>query len=556
MTAAAWLLTLVLGVFSLSMTAAAYPLDGFEATGIRRLRAFQKILAGEWTGSLRLPPGGSLGADGVRLRLVGRPDLDLGPGTARDPVLQAGLEAIFAARDPSYRVALLDITHPENPRFAALRAEDGYVPGSVGKLLVMAAVFHQIRLRFPDQPEERGRFLRQTMVTADAFTGTDHHRVPIVDEIRQRVEYRPVQPGDRMNLWEWLDHMISPSSNSAASLVWKEAVLMDRFGTDYPPHEKSARSYFRTSPPAERTERAVHVVRAPLEAAGLRFEFLRVQTLFTRAASRIIPGRSSYATPLELLRWLVRLEQGRMVDPWSSLEMKRLLYVTRPRYRYASSPALAEAAVYFKSESLFECEPEDGFRCGPYRGNRTNLMHSVAIVESPARGQDQVVYLVAIMFNVLRVDSAEEHQRIAGEIEGLLRGSRERGAGSQEPGDGRRETGVRRQESGVRRRESGDRSRETGVRKRETGAGRRESGNGSQETGVGSQETGAGRRESGNGSQETGVGSQEGNRGTGGGAEPLDRRLVARGTKKLAPFSRSDLSHRLIRGIPGIRVET
>jgi hypothetical protein len=421
MTTARCALVLLLCLFGGSARAPAYPLDGFEATGIRRLRAFQKILAGQWPGSLRLPPGALLGSADIRLHLAGRPDFDVDADTARDPELQSGLEAIFATRDPSYRVAVLDITHPENPRFAALRAEVGYVPGSVGKLLVMTGLFHQLGVRYPDHPERRGEFLKQTVVTADAFTGSDHHRVPIVDEPGRRVLYRPVQPGDRMNLWEWVDHMVSPSSNSAASLVWKEALLMNRFGDDYPPSETAARDFLRTSSAGERTERAVQVVRDPLVAAGLRFEYLRVQTFFTRAASRIIPGRSSYATPLELLRWLVRIEQGRMVDAWSSLEMKRLLYFTRPRYRYASSPALAEAAVYFKSGSLFECEPEEGFRCEPYRGNRLNLMHSVVIVESPARGENQIVYLVAMMSNVLRVNSAVEHQQIAGEIERLVR---------------------------------------------------------------------------------------------------------------------------------------
>ncbi|GAB4130381.1 MAG: hypothetical protein Kow001_24210 [Acidobacteriota bacterium] len=426
MTTAKCALTLLCCLAVGSAVAFPYPLDGYETTGIRRLQAFQKILAGEWSGNLRLPPGASLGTADIRLRLAGRPDLEIDLDTARDPELQSGLEAIFSARDPSYRVAVLDITRPESPRFAALRANEGYIPGSVGKLLVMAALFHQTHLRYPGHPDRRSEFLKQTLVTADAFTGTDHHRVPIVDEAHRQVHYRPVQPGDRMNLWEWMDHMVSPSSNSAASLVWKEALLMDRFGANYPPTEAAARDFLRTSSPEERTERAVRVVRDPLEAAGLRFDSLRVQTFFTRAASRVIPGRSSYATPLELLRWLVRLEQGRLVDPWSSLEMKRLLYVTRPRYRYASSPALADAAVYFKSGSLFECEPEEGFRCEPYKGNRQNLMHSVVIVESPARGENQIVYLVAMMSNVLRVNSAVEHQQIAGEIERLLR----RGVGS------------------------------------------------------------------------------------------------------------------------------
>ncbi len=97
--------------------------------------------------------------------------------------------------------------------------------------------------------------------------------------------------------------------------------------------------------------------------------------------------------------------------------MKRLIYFSRPRYRYASSPALASARVYFKSGSLFECAPEPGFKCLQYRGNKVNLMHSVAIVESADK-----VYLVALMSNVLRLNSAVEHQTIATLIERLIQG--------------------------------------------------------------------------------------------------------------------------------------
>ncbi len=48
-------------------------------------------------------------------------------------------------------------------------------------------------------------------------------------------------------------------------------------------------------------------------------------------------------------------------------------------------------------------------------------MNSVAIVESPARGEDRRVYLVALMSNVLRRNAAAEHYAIAGRIERLIR---------------------------------------------------------------------------------------------------------------------------------------
>jgi hypothetical protein len=104
------------------------------------------------------------------------------------------------------------------------------------------------------------------------------------------------------------------------------------------------------------------------------------------------------------------------VDAWSSLELKKLLYMTERRIRYASSPRLAGAAVYFKSGSLFECRPEPGFVCKQYQGNEKNYMNSVAIVERP----DGAVYLVALMSNVLKINSAVEHQSLATFIDGIV----------------------------------------------------------------------------------------------------------------------------------------
>ena len=37
------------------------------------------------------------------------------------------------------------------------------------------------------------------------------------------------------------------------------------------------------------------------------------------------------------MRWLLRMEQGRLVDEWTSLETKKLIYFSRSRYRYASA---------------------------------------------------------------------------------------------------------------------------------------------------------------------------------------------------------------------------
>ena len=117
--------------------------------------------------------------------------------------------------------------------------------------------------------------------------------------------------------------------------------------------------------------------------------------------------------------FMLRLEQGLIVDSFSSTEIKRLLYVTERRVRYAASPALRESAVYFKSGSLYACEPEEGYRCQQFVGNKLNLMNSLAVVESPA-GVASHFYLVALMSNVLRRNSALDHQAIATRIHALI----------------------------------------------------------------------------------------------------------------------------------------
>ena len=113
------------------------------------------------------------------------------------------------------------------------------------------------------------------------------------------------------------------------------------------------------------------------------------------------------------------MEQGRLVDEFSSREIKRLIYVTERRIRYASSPALANAAVYFKSGSLFECAPEAGFTCAPYAGNVKNFMNSTAIIESPAKGRE-LYYISTLVTNILRKNSAAEHQALATRLQQLI----------------------------------------------------------------------------------------------------------------------------------------
>ena len=119
------------------------------------------------------------------------------------------------------------------------------------------------------------------------------------------------------------------------------------------------------------------------------------------------------------MEFSVKMEQGKLVDEFSSLEIKRLLYITERRIRYGSSGVLRDSALYFKSGSLYSCEPEEGFVCKKYHGNKRNFMNSLAIIETPA-GQDRLHYMVTVLSNVLRKNSAQDHRDLARAIHGML----------------------------------------------------------------------------------------------------------------------------------------
>jgi hypothetical protein len=159
----------------------------------------------------------------------------------------------------------------------------------------------------------------------------------------------------------------------------------------------------------------------PLTRNGLDKEKLRQGSLFTAEGKRRVPGTNSVGTSRDFMHLIVKMEQGRLVDRFSSEEIKRLIYLTDRRIRYASSPALNDAAVFFKSGSLYSCKQESGFKCGKYMGNVRNYMNSVAIVETEQTdGVLPLRYAVVVMSNVLRKNSAVEHQTLATRIHRLM----------------------------------------------------------------------------------------------------------------------------------------
>jgi hypothetical protein len=396
-------------------TAAAYPLDGYEETGIRRLEGLR--LANEGVvKDVKQPPGAMLGIKDVDLRLIGK-TFDLPPA---DPGFTREITAILTGGMDAYGLAVLDLSDPAHPRYAEHRGDHKQNVGSVGKLVVVLCLLQALADVYPNDIEARRRVLKNTVVTADGFSQYDSHTVRIFDPKTRTLTRRPVQIGDQATLYEWLDWMLSPSSNSAAGMVMREAMLVRRFGTAYPPPEEEIKRFFDATPKPELTALFEKTFLEPVTRNGLNLDLLRQASFLTAGGKQKVPGPGdSYGTARELMRYLLRLEQGRLVDAYSSREIKRLIYVTERRIRYASSPALADAAVYFKSGSLFQCAPEPGFVCRPYAGNVRNYMNSTAIIESPAVAP-RLYYMSTLVTNVLRKNSAAEHQALATRLQQLI----------------------------------------------------------------------------------------------------------------------------------------
>jgi hypothetical protein len=402
-------------VLIVAATCGAYPLDGYGFTGISRLEGYRLAMEGK-VRAPKQPPGALLMIDEVDLRLQAKTDFEI-PVAETEFVVQ--VQNLLGAEADRYALAVLDLTNIENPRYAGHRSTERANPGSVGKILIALGIFQALADVYPDNIDMRLSILRNTQVTADEFIQSDHHVVPLWQPGDSRVRYPKIKIGDQASLWTYLDWMLSASSNAAASMVLKHLMLLVQYGPSYPVSETEAQQFFKTASKKELRALLARALQDPVTRNGLDIAQLRQGSFFTWKGKRLVPGTTSYATPQELLRWLIKLEQGKLVDAFSSREIKRLLYMTQRRIRYASSPALKSAAVYFKSGSLYKCEPEAGFTCKKYHGNVKNMLNSVAIIEAPA-ADPQLYYMVVVMSNVLRKNSAVVHQTLATRIHRLL----------------------------------------------------------------------------------------------------------------------------------------
>lgn len=410
---------IILFFLSLAYQVVAYPIDGYLLTGIRRLLYLQLVEDGDLKGK-KLIPGAKKSINDIKINLHGTPNYSsLNQLSEVDPVLQKEINKLFPHLDQKYSIALLDITPGKPIRYAERKPNNQYQPGSVGKLAVITGLFCQLENIYPYDFQNRIELLKTKMVKAGQWAIRDDHTVPVYDVENSKRTKRQVKTSDVFSLYEWVDHMMSVSNNGAAAVVWREVILMSVFGENYPNLTfEEAEKYFKSTKKSELSEIAISVVNDPLRSIGIGHDEFRLGTMFTRGATSYIPRKGgSTGTTIGLMKWMVALERGDINDAASSLEIKRLMYMTDRRIRYASSPALTSAGVYFKSGSLYKCDRSTAPDCGKYKGNVYNYMNSVAIIEHP----DSTTYLVALMSNVLNKNSAYDHLALASSIDKVVR---------------------------------------------------------------------------------------------------------------------------------------
>lgn len=392
-----------------------YPIDGYEYTGIKRLYQIKKFQK-DSIKYTRIPKGAYKKWADIKLNLTNKTSDSVETLFVTDAVFDKKIKSITPPGN--FSLAVMDMSNPENLRYAEHRESVGYQPGSVAKITVLLAVFDQLQKLCPDSYEERVGYLKSIKVSSRYWGLGDHHTIPIYDIEKDKLTKRQVIASDEFSLFEWLDHMVSVSNNGAASIMYREAILMAAFGQEYFFLDaEKAENYFKETPRGVIADLANKVVNEPLRKLGITEDELRLGGMFTNPAEKYVPRKGgSIGTTKGVMKFLTKLEQGKVVDANSSLEMKRLLYMTDRRIRYAKSPRLDDAAVYFKSGSLYKCDRAKDPNCAKYAGNVYNFMNSVIIVEH----DNGIKYIVCLMSNVLSKNSAGAHMYLASKIDDII----------------------------------------------------------------------------------------------------------------------------------------
>lgn len=393
-----------------------YPIDGYKQTGISRLKRLEKTLDSTIT-EYYLKKGSFKTYAEMTLWLCEKKD-SAQQIMQVDKDFQKEMTQLFPSKN-GYGITILDMTDPDNMRYAEMNENKGFQPGSVGKIVVATAFFNELQKLCPEDFSVRTRLMRNKVVQSGNWGLYDHHTIPVYDIEKDSYAKRRVVASDEFTLYEWMDHMLSVSNNGAASIVWREALLMHVFGDEYfGLSQQQADEYFETTDRREITDTAIDLVNEPLRDLGITHDEWRLGSFFTNGADQYVGKKGgSIGTPKGFMKWCIALEKGDVVDRQSSLELKRLLYMTDRRIRYGASPELDEAAVYFKSGSFYSCDPSKNTYCGDYAGNRFNYMNSVCIVEHPSG----INYIVCLESNVLSKNSAGAHMYLASAIDKKIR---------------------------------------------------------------------------------------------------------------------------------------
>ncbi|EAS20521.1 hypothetical protein BBFL7_01409 [Flavobacteria bacterium BBFL7] len=416
-----------ISVSIVSLMAILYPIDGYKSTGIKRLKRLEKTLDSTLVEGY-LKPGSFKRSDEVNLWLCE----DTKPVDSLmvvDKDFQSKMRRLFPSR-AGYGIAVMDMSNIDDLKYAQLNENSGFQPGSVGKIAVATAFFNELRNLCPEDWSVRQRLMKNKIVRSGNWGLYDHHTIPVVNLEKDKMVKRTVVFNDEFSLYEWLDHMLSVSNNGAASIVWREALLMHVFGDTYfSLTQEEADAYFNQADKSELTDIAIDLVNQPLRNLGIAHEEWRLGSFFTNGPDRYVGSKGgSIGTPKGLMKYMLQLEQGCVIDEVSSLEIKKLLYMTDRRIRYAYSPRLNNAAVYFKSGSLYSCDKSKSTPCGKYMGNRYNYMNSIITVEHT----DGTNYMVCLMSNVLSKNSAGDHMYLASAIDKTIRSINDTSKDSQE----------------------------------------------------------------------------------------------------------------------------
>jgi len=394
----------------------AYPIDGYRYTGINRL-LYQFNVMQDSTIDTKLDKGALLSMSDIKLNLLNNsfawPDGDEG--------LEGKLEDIFKSLEPEYSVSVMDITNSNNIRYAGLNENVAYQPGSVAKIIAAMGLFDALHKVYGDNWEDIRAVLYNKRVRGNEFVVYDHHTIPIYDISKDKYYNRKAEEDDVFSLYEWLDHMFSKSNNGAASVVMREMILVHIMDDYYEcANQEEMDMVINNADRAVLGNLTEDLTNCVLESIAIDRDEYRLGGFFTSGAEKYVPRRGgSTGTTKGLMKFMFALESGQVINERISLEIKRLMYLTDRRIRYASSRSLDNDAVYFKSGSLYSFKPEPGFVRKNYAGNKYNYMNSLAIIEKQDSTQRR--YMVALMSNVLRKNSVNEHYALAKKIDDMLK---------------------------------------------------------------------------------------------------------------------------------------